>query len=284
MPLNRKRGYRSPKFALRRRKRLILISLVSLLGVLFLLALAWFTFHADGLQLTRVDITGAQDVSDTELRNVVAHELGGTYLLMIPRTFTFLYPRQDIESAVLLHDLRVRTVVAQRVGLQNLSVAITERMPVARWCGVHLASSTSPGNCYLVDNEGLIFVRDLGKGSSLVALFSPRASSTLSKFSSEIGMVVMTKESFGQAQQIWSTLEGLQLPVSRLHVVNDREWRFYVPDGWYISLDPLNDLEETLNDVIAALEAKKRDASEKITKLKYIDARFAGKVVFQFEE
>lgn len=100
------------------------------------------------LQIKTISVTGGETVSHTLVRETAWKALDGSYAKLIPRTFSYLYPEEDMYS--LLHDVpRVKDVFVERVSMTSITVSFTEYFPTALWCDE--ISETS--KCIFMDIE-----------------------------------------------------------------------------------------------------------------------------------
>jgi len=104
------------------------------------------------LTLSEVSISGGETVSHESVRAVVERELEGSYLVLIPRRFALLYPKESIKSGI-NNITRVHNVVVERVGYSKLQVTFDEYVPHALLCDSDLQTET----CYFLDRDGYSF-------------------------------------------------------------------------------------------------------------------------------
>ena len=125
------------------------------LGMSLLLLLCvgtWYVTRLPFFTITDIHITGGETVSHTKIRGMVEAQLAGTYFLVVPRTFTYLYPHEQIQEA-LRHETRIHSLVIQREGNNTLAISFEEYIPYALWC----ENETRTARCLFVDDTGYAF-------------------------------------------------------------------------------------------------------------------------------
>lgn len=149
---------RQPKLRLKdRKRRLMWVKVAAGSSVVALsIGLMWYGSHVSEVIISKVEVTGTQIVSTDAVKNETEALLKGSYAYFIPRANSFVYPKTDIKNAILKKLPPVESVEIERDGLTALKVVVTERKPVALWCGDVIPESEQL-NCYLLDANGFIF-------------------------------------------------------------------------------------------------------------------------------
>lgn len=112
----------------------------------------WHVTRLPSLTLQEVTIEGGETVSHEELRSIVDRELTGTYFLLVPHRFAFLYPEERIHDA-LSSVARVHNVSLERVDRTTLYITFDEYVPFALLCESGFETAT----CYFLDDTGYVF-------------------------------------------------------------------------------------------------------------------------------
>lgn len=131
--------------------RQIMLGLLSMLGVGLLVLGVWYGTRIDMLTITAIVATGGETVKASEVERIAREELAGAYALLIPRSFAWTYPKEEIESA-LKENGRIRTAEIERVSGTELAIRIDEYRPAALWC-----ESVDDRTCLFIDSEGYAF-------------------------------------------------------------------------------------------------------------------------------
>ena len=110
----------------------------------------WHLTRLPSLTIDTVVVTGGDTINPVVIEAEARRELEGTYAALIPRTFTYLYPRAAVAAAVGAVP-RVKDVELTRVDKQTLAVHFTEHTSFGLWC------DETHDNCLFIDAEGYAF-------------------------------------------------------------------------------------------------------------------------------
>ncbi len=150
----------------RRKRRNIRYSLffgflVLIVGVLSYVA------HRKEVRINSVTLQGGLLVTEKEVSDEANSFLKGSYFWLVPKNNAFVYPREALEKDILEKFKRIETIRVYLDGLDKMVVEITERKPVAIWCGNTLENSTATTTegvivvksekCYFIDLYSTIF-------------------------------------------------------------------------------------------------------------------------------
>ncbi len=116
------------------------------------LGLIWYITRLPFFTLTEVIVSGGETIPHEDIRTQMLQELQGTYFLIVPKQFTYLYPHERM-SEVLAKNPRMHDIVLERTDRHTLAVSFKEYVPYALWCAY--SASTTP--CYFVTEEGYAF-------------------------------------------------------------------------------------------------------------------------------
>ena len=138
----------------RRRKRgLLRLSLASL-GMLAAAGgcvyLAWQPFARIGA----VSVAGAAGVATSTLEQFVRNDLAGVYAGVFPRDSALIYSSGRVAQDMRVAFPSLRSVSVSRSGFTGFSVEVSDRQPVALWCG---SSTDAPEPCLYLDESGLAY-------------------------------------------------------------------------------------------------------------------------------
>lgn len=115
--------------------------------------LVWYVTRLDFFTISDVTIEGGETVAYDELRGLVEQELMGSYFLIIPKRFVYLYPKDRIIE-VLDKNERVHNVVVDRSTRKTLSVYFEEYVPHALWC-----REDNKEECFFITEDGYAFTK-----------------------------------------------------------------------------------------------------------------------------
>lgn len=141
-----------------RRRNLLIASGIAL--ALFLGVLVYASWRPS-VRIVHVEVYGF----DESLARIAEAELAGSYLGLVPRNSIFFYPERAIRKAIYASHGEIAAVSLFRNGLTGLTIRVTTRVPIARWCPeevLAVGSSSTPEalahtNCYFFDDQGLLY-------------------------------------------------------------------------------------------------------------------------------
>lgn len=286
----RSSGVSESKVRLAERRKKTQMRVFSILGVLFIFAVALLFV---GLWNTNVRVSNIHvTTNDTSLVPQIKNALSGSNFLFIPNNSIFFLDKERVRKTVL--DLRpnVAAVSVSRTGLDSISVTPSMRTPLARWCGT-AASSTSKDyidlditkarGCYLFDSTGFIYTPDLdvSYASSTQKTLSTSTplvpfrvytaiTNVASPFMSTVIQINKLSGVFDFAREIGNFGSHVQSIVIRGDEVD-----LFLKDKTRVTYVIGNEQKS-----YALLESTKKKISIGNGSLLYVDLRFAGKVYF----
>jgi len=241
-------------------------------GVLALLLLAgvlagvYYLTRLPAVTIETITVSGGERMSHEEVREAVADELRGSYLLIVPRRFTYLYPKDDIHAALdafpQLYDVSV-----SRTDRTTLSVTFREYVPHALWCAEEASTM-----CLYLTRSGVAFAPAPSLSGSALLRYSTAGREP------QVGERALPRETLARLSTFARLLEaGLDFRVYAVHRTAENDIRVDLHSGGELVLpsevDPEN-IYTNLESVLAAEEFSDiRDGS-----FNYIDLRFGEKV------
>lgn len=242
------------------------------LMVAFVSFSVWYGARLPGVTIDNISVTGGSTVPHEAVREKVESALAGTYALLIPRRFSFLYPADaivaNINSIPRVHDASVI-----RSSRNELQISFREYVPYALWCPQALTpGDMGEGDCLFVDESGFAFAH------------APRLSGeTLVRF-----MVEGRKPEEGAYVYDTDTLASYQALVNAISTEHEERLRSLTEtkDGdlvLHLSQGPdlkitkgadIHAIFENLGSILSSPEYKDVPLEE----FEYIDLRFGNKV------
>lgn len=134
----------------RRRRRRIVFTTLLLVLLALVLAGVWYGTRMASVTLSTVSVSGVQTLSEAEIVRRVEGVLDGSYVLLIPRRFSFLYPH-DALVAELRAVPKIADVSVTRASHTGLVVSVHEHLPYALWC------AEEQHMCVFVSSDGTAF-------------------------------------------------------------------------------------------------------------------------------
>jgi hypothetical protein len=265
-------GQGNERFTARRRQRRRRTAIALVLLSLLIVGGAVYALRQNALRISHVQIFGA----DQSLAEVAFAKLQGSYFGLIPRDSTFFYPARAIRADIIANRPDIAAVSFFRNGLTGLSIRISERVAIARWCGLAPTPDVAE-YCYVFDASGFIFAADPGSelpsGTSTPTinpqkLYDALATSTEEPLRSTLAHAEALPSAFDFARQL-STLGS---PVTAILVRGD-EVDDLLTSGTRVTY--VLGHEET---AFTALTSAKSTLNLADGSLEYVDLRFDGKV------
>lgn len=144
--------------------RQIFKGILRLIFIALVFVLVWYITRLQIFTLQEITVEGGETISHDEVRAQVIDELNGTYFLIIPKRFIYLYPHDRIME-VLEKVPRAHTIVVTRSAGNTLSVSFKEYIPHALWC----LQENKNMPCLFLDKTGFAFAEaPLLRGGSFV--------------------------------------------------------------------------------------------------------------------
>ena len=138
----------------RRRRRRIVVAWLCVGAVVLVVAamsgVTWLPF----MRVHAINVTGQKTVPIESIETAAQKELYGGYLHLFARSNIFIYPKTAIRQQLLSQFPTFESVDVRAGGFRSLGVTVVERKPVALWCGLVVASTSS---CYLLDQGGVVY-------------------------------------------------------------------------------------------------------------------------------
>jgi hypothetical protein len=130
---------------------------VLVLAAIFFIALGGVS-HNEKWRIDDIVVTGVEIVSPADITTLVQQELLGNYFWAYARDNSFLFPKLEIEHALLEKFPRLEAVVVKRIDAHTVNIIATERKPYGLWCGeIFNAEPHELLPCWFIDDEGFIF-------------------------------------------------------------------------------------------------------------------------------
>lgn len=242
---------------------LMLFILVFMLG-----AGIWYGTRLEMLTIQAITVDEGETVDSVVVRKIVEEKLTGSYVGLVPRSFTWIYPEEEIEMAV----LAIPKVKAVSLDLDNdevLNISFTEYMPEALWCG--------DDGCVYMDKEGFAFANAANLAGGALIRF-------VGKSQPEIGVNGFGEEFIYSSFVLIETIyEKLGFNIVEVRRVTEDEAVYMVSGGGEVKISLAQPLEETLENFGTILSSQ--DYSHLAPgNFEYIDLRYGNKVFILEEE
>ncbi len=240
-----------------KRKKSILKNRFFRLIILILILVSsfcWFLFFSRTFQVKKIIIIGEEKIAKEEIQK------------FFPKENIFLIDLDSIKENILNNFPQIAEIKVKRSFPDILSVSITERKAVAIWC--------QEGQCFLLDQEGIIFEPVFEKKSDYVTIED--------KFNSKkLGDLALEKDKLLKILDIDSKLrENLNIPIEKFVISNNEKLTALTKEGWEIYFNLEGDIEWQITKLVAVLENK--IPKEQRGDLEYIELRFGNFAPFKY--
>lgn len=270
----------SPQQKLRlkdRRRRLMWVKVAAGSAVVALSLIAvWFVFRLPEVTIASVEVTGTKSVSADTLKALVEEKLNGAYAFFIPHRNSLVFPKGDIERAVANAFPLFAHVSISRNGFTGITLAVEDRVAVARWCegtGPQKGTDTS-ATCYDMDKDGFVFapastatpsVQFYGALSGTTPIGSTYIHGSFASLNSLVGAIA-------------STVKRIPATVVVDTGSNDVDLAF--TDGGVVKFVRTPDQQATLANIASVFASQSFKTNKEF---EYVDFRFGDKVYVKFK-
>lgn len=244
----------------------IIKGVLKLIGLVIFFVCVYYVTRAQSLTISEVTVTGGETIPHESVRRTVLNELDGTYFRLIPKKFSYLYPRDHIQNLIENVE-RVYNVEVYRTNRKTLSISFDEYLPHALWCSVDMKNEP----CYFIDQSGFAFAKAPHLlGGTLVRHY-------VQHNEYEEGDVIEEATLSAIDLFILQTGNVLNFRINTLNYLSDEDVSFEVNGGGMILVSLKKDLDETLENITVVLNSPEFEHIEP-GNFKYIDARFDNKI------
>lgn len=242
----------------------------SVVGVFFISSLitgVWYVTRIQFFTIDSVVVQGGETIAHDHVREIVEHELDGTYFLLVPHRFSYTYPQQRIIDAV-SRVPRIFNVSVTESNRKSLVVAFDEYVPHALWCATR--ETTAP--CYFLTLGGYAFAEAPSlRGGSLIRHIR-EGDETLSTRTAFDESVLAAVHGFIMRMQ-----EELSLRVTDVFYTKVGDIEFFVNGGGIIRITQTQDFVTSFENLVTLLHSEEFEHIEP-GNFQYIDLRFGNKV------
>jgi len=231
------------------------------LGILALavfIGIFYSLFFLEVFQIEKIIVTGEKKVAKQELELLVEERLESRILFFKTKSI-FAVDLKQIKKDILSHFPQIAEVEVSRGFFDTVNVAVIERQALASWC--------QEENCFLLDNEGIIFEQIPEAKPGLILVKTKPGSA-------ELGERVIEKEKLSQILEINSKLATeVKISVKEVSLISEERLNMKTFAGWQIYFNLKGNLDWQLTELKMVLE--KQIPPERRDELEYIDLRFS---------
>jgi hypothetical protein len=212
------------------------------------------------------------EAGDLALIGIAQRQIDGTYVGIIPRDSIFFIPEHDLREALRRVRPGIATVSFSRIGFTSLHVAIQDRVPAGRWCGLQKSVQAVDEYCYFFDAGGFLYAAVDAASSTPplnpYILYAPLADNATEPFEATLRDAAVLSGLFDFAHEVGT----LGSPVESI-IIRDDEVDCLLRSGTRITYVRGEEKTSFTNLVSAVEKPRLTDGS-----IDYIDLRFGGKV------
>lgn len=230
--------------------------------------------RSDFLAITRIDVAGNRAVSSQAVLPIVTRLLAESDSGFISRNNVFLYPRSDIEAALLHAIPPLASVAVKETAFGRLTVLLSERVPAALWC----SEGGEGARCYLLDETSMIFAEATTIDSPLI-----RFRGRLLGANGPIGERYLSEDSFSRLRAFLGALRDMRFAVTEVAAKENSEAEAVAAAGTHIFWSLLSDPAVLRENLSAALRSEKLLSETGVPRrdIEYLDLRFSNKVLYR---
>lgn len=264
------------KIKARKRRRRVRIAIVVAVACVVVVGALAALFHAPFLRVTDVSVTGAQMLNAGEIKALVQQKLSGNYLFIFPKDDILLYPQTSLEQDLLAAYPALKSVEVHADNFHTVGVVLHERQAAAAWCPS--ASSGQAQDCYLMDEDGVVFAPLFATSTDLYVTYSGAASGD------KLPKQYLTADMFQSLAAFVAALSQTELgdPIRQVAVDEHNDARAYFQNNFLLIFsinDPAGDVFERFT------LARKADplAGHALSDIEYVDLRFGDKLYYKLK-
>ncbi len=274
MPARVKWGGEGRLRARRRRRRALTLGGIVVLVLGLFGGVVWLS-HAAFLQITTVEVSGAQALSAADVKDFVQGELAGDYWLVFSKRNVLTYPAGAISAGLLSRYPTLKSVDVEDTNTHTLDITISERQPAALCCASQSASTTG---CYLMDLGGVVYAPVVVYDSSMLVFYGSLASSSVPGVrqylaAGQFASLLPTVQTL--AQKTGESIGDTSIDESGTATVTFN-------DGFQLLFPVSQDGSEVVQHYMLALTADVFQAHP-LSDFEYLDLRFGDKLYYKLK-
>ncbi|MGB2580730.1 MAG: hypothetical protein WBC83_03470 [Minisyncoccia bacterium] len=241
-------------------------------------------------RIENIEISETNVVSEDMVRSIVRQKLTGNYFFVYSRGNSYLFPKKEIEQALLETFPRLESVYIKRINNNTIGIIAVERKPYALWCGTQFVSEANQfENCWFIDRAGFVFDRaPIFPRGIYIEFYSElveknigeqlRSTLPASRFAFADNFSGILRDNIGRPFRILIKENG------EFEITIHTSTKHPFLDGVTIRFKEDSQPEYLLKNLLSSIPVKFPDNTSLKKKLLYIDMRFGSKVIFGFEE
>jgi len=272
----------------RRVKRIRLVILFSILFIVIILGLSYFSAYSK-ITINKIIITGNSIINGQEIESRINDKLSGRYIGLFSRSNFLIYPEKKIYNDLLVNFPRIEGLSIKLEGLNTLHISLTERAGSFLYCGTAIPEKKEDigENCYFVNNNGYIFDKAPYFSGDVYFKYYTAIKSDVSN---PLGSQMFTVERFHDLIRFTDGVIALGFKPIYLTIDTNGNYSLYLKSvnnntNPKIIFKEDNNLAIILDNFITAMGKKEfaNEINSKYDTLSYKDLRFKNKVLYKFQ-
>ncbi len=266
----------------RRRIKYLIIFLILTAGV----SLSSYIAHRPSIRVSRIILSGGVLVTEEEVQMKSLDYMKGSHVWLYPKNNAIWYPRKSLEEYLKNTFKRIDTISIHRENSRTLKIDITERKPLAIWCGEVRPSLNEGGNeattpkCFFMDQNSTIFsTSPYFSGDAYFKYYGLVATDT------PIGMQYIASTTlFAEISDFIETTRKLSLRPQYLIAKSEGEFSLVISGGGEIYFDTKEPLSQASQNLESLLRTPALSTSTtRDLPIEYIDLRYGNKLFYKLK-
>lgn len=281
MNIGRIRTLQSPKYANKKRKKLIFLVSVSISLIFILLILLILVLHLSLFKINSINISGADSVSIQNIEKTVKSSIDGSYLYIIPRSSFIFYPKSKIRNILINDYPEIKDLDIKIKGLTNLNIDIDERKPEVIVCE-GFRNDENDGSCYYSDAGGFVYGKAASTTDSNYFKYYVNQNST----TTIMGSYFTRGTKFIELQKFIRDIANSGIKANGILVSDDNSYELYIENfdesDAIVYFDDRTSFDKTLLNLVVFWKnaVNKKIGLSVVPNFDYINLRFGNNVFY----
>ncbi len=268
---------------MRRRRRRIFLRLFFFFLIICVLVggIVWVA-RLDAFSVNTIRVQGNQSVSTESILAISMNDASTSWMYVFPRKNILFYPTSKITSDLKSQYPELLDVAVTRANLSEINITVSEREAKGLWCIesndllLNPNADATNDQCYVFDSNGFIFATSTSPDDSFIRFYGKHIEAATA-----IGTTIQSSSTYSEISKLIDGLKGHGLPVARVLIKNPHEFSVYLDKGGEVMFSDVRPLDQSLLNLITAVESPAFKASSSKQSFEYIDTRFGNKIFFK---
>ena len=273
----RTRTLQSPKYLQKKRKKTTIKVFLSVVCILFVITAFVLFLRLPFFQITTVKLEKPGSLPAGELEAKALAATKGNYLYVIPRSFSFLYPKDDMTVAVMDAYKKIDSMRIVRKSFSTLEITVSERVPEAIVCE-GFREEDELDECFFADKDGFIFTESPGFSDGVYSRYYVNSDSN----KLALGTNFIDQAGFRALQAFVSGIRANGISTLGMLIGSAGSYDLYIKNmdqsTAVVYFDDRIPLDDTMSNLIAFWDNTKAKGN-----FDYINLRFGNNVFYSFK-